>query len=224
MIGLLAPLAPNELALKAIFRTHVNDGMLREVAEADYGWQADLYFPLLIQLRDDGSPPSPHLREVLELIRWSEPEDPAWKPGATGERGHWMRLFCCIALMRMPFFDTPTLAQLTASAVELGEPATRGAAAVLAWRYLHDPGHAEDAAFLAFAILLLAAHMFRGEDDGQWLKQMAEFLMDKDLTPIDLRESVWRALADRILANPASPHPSAADEDLRLLGASIQIS
>jgi hypothetical protein len=38
--------------------------------------------------------------EVLELIRWSEPENPEWKPGRTGEFGHWMRAFSCAAILR----------------------------------------------------------------------------------------------------------------------------
>lgn len=38
--------------------------------------------------------------EALELIRWSEPEDPEWRPGRTGEFGHWMWAFSCAAILR----------------------------------------------------------------------------------------------------------------------------
>ena len=41
------------------------------------------------------------MREVLELIRWSEPDDPDWSPGGQGPRGHWMRLFACTVRVRL---------------------------------------------------------------------------------------------------------------------------
>jgi hypothetical protein len=84
-----------------------------------------------------------------------------------------MRLFACIALVRFApshrgLFDgeCSTLAQLISSATNLGQPVARAAASVLAWRFLAYPGDDPDAAFLAFAILLLAAHLERGEDRG----------------------------------------------------------
>jgi hypothetical protein len=104
----------------------------------------------------------------------------------------------------------------------------RAAASVLAWRFLAYPGGDPDAAFLAFAILLLAAHMERGEDRGQWLKDLATWVEDEEsrarnalstwfsslphwdkwltgLTHFDQREAVWRSLAHRILARPECP-------------------
>src|SRR5262249_8338100 len=106
------------------------------------------------------------LREVLELIRWSEPEDPAWSPGGHGLRGHWMRLFACTALVRFAparpdEFDgeCSTVAQLTSSAIKLGRPVASATASLLAWRFLAYPGRDDDAPFLAFAILLLATHV-----------------------------------------------------------------
>src|SRR5262245_7058441 len=99
---LLAPLCPNENALTPLFQAEIDEGMLREIAAADYGWKADECYPLLIRILEAGMPASydPNLNEVLELIRWSEPEDPAWSPGGYGHRGHWMRLFACAALLR----------------------------------------------------------------------------------------------------------------------------
>ena len=84
-------------------RPYVDDGMLREIAEADYGVEADTTYAVLRRMRDD-----PHhtgasdfqTSEVLELIRWSEPDDPEWKPGGHGIHGHWMRAFCCAWLLR----------------------------------------------------------------------------------------------------------------------------
>jgi hypothetical protein len=239
---LLAPLHPDENALTALFQANIDETMLREIAEADYGWKADECYILLQPILQTGLVTSAefHLREVLELIRWSEPEDADWSPGGQGPRGHWMRLFACTALVRLApkyraLWDSEydTLAQLTSSAIELGQPVARAAAAMLAWRFLAYPGAEEDAPFFAFAILLLAAHLERGEDPGLWLKQLAAWVEAEEsrarrktsehewllgLTLFRQRESVWRSLADRILARPESPHPREADEALRLLG------
>jgi hypothetical protein len=188
-----------------------------------------------------------NVREVLELIRWSEPDDPNWSPGGYGSRGHWMRLFACSELVRLAAkypdsfsSECDTLAQLTSSAVELGPAVARRAASLLAWRFLTHPGETEDRAFLAFAILLLAAHLERGQERGPWLKSLARWVEDEEsfvrkavawrstspgwdewlmgLTPYRQREATWRSLAHRILARPQSAHPRDADEDLRLIG------
>jgi hypothetical protein len=208
--------------------------MIREIAEADYGWKAEKCFQLLLPIWKDGLAPADdsHLREVLELIRWSEPEDPEWSPGGYGERGHWMRLFACEALVRLALRfpassggQADILAQLTASAVALGQPAASAAAGVLAWRFVALPPEDEDRAFLAFAILLLAAYL---ERPRAWLTELAAWVEDEEararneaalkpelawllgLSPFRLRDAVWRSLARQILIP--------GDEPLRLLG------
>src|ERR1022692_2811544 len=88
---------------------------------------------------------------------------------------------------------------------------------------------------------LLAAHLERGEDQGQWLRELARWVDDEESrarnarskersslpswgawlagsSPLRDRAAVWRSLAHRILARPESPHPSDAAEALRLLG------
>jgi hypothetical protein len=100
---LLAPLHPNESALTPLFHANIDEGMLREIAEADYGWKAEECYALLQPMLKTGLVASDdsHLREVLELIRWSEPDEPDWSPGGRGRRGHWMRLFACTAMVRL---------------------------------------------------------------------------------------------------------------------------
>jgi hypothetical protein len=247
---LLAPCDPNESALTPLFQANIDDAMLREIAEADYAWKADECYALLQPILKAGLAASDdfNLREVLELIRLSEPDDPEWSPGRYGPRGHWMRLFACTVLVRLApknrelfVGECDMLAQLVSSAIELGPPVARAAAGLLAWRFLAYPGQTQDPAFLAFAILLLAAHLERGEDRGPWLKELATWAEDEEararnavsrwqsslphwnewltgLTHFDQREAVWRSLAHRILARPESPHPSEAREALQLLG------
>jgi hypothetical protein len=69
--------------------------MLEEISRADYGMDAQAHLAALLPIRDEVrvSAPMPwEPREVLELVRWSQPGDPAWEPGSLGERGHIMRL------------------------------------------------------------------------------------------------------------------------------------
>ena len=90
-------------ALLTRLASHIDDTMLWDIAGADYGRQASEHHAVLRRMRDTGFVPPPDWvpQEVLELIRWSEPDQPDWKPGDRGPRGHWMRAFCCAALLRM---------------------------------------------------------------------------------------------------------------------------
>jgi hypothetical protein len=246
---LLMVFQPDENAFTPLFLANLDEAMLREIACADYGWKADKCYELLQPMLTAGviAADDFNLREVLELIRWSEPDDPKWSPGGHGQRGHWMRLFACTALIRFApthlhllSGECGTFAQFTSSAIELGQPTARAAASVLSWRFLAYPGDEEDAAFLAFAILLLATHLEHGEDRGPWLKELCVWVEEQEacarhatqwnsslphrdrwllgLTNFDHLEPVWRSLAHRILARPERPHPREASEDLQLLG------
>jgi hypothetical protein len=177
---LLAPLHPNETALMPLFQQNIDRGMLREIANADYGCKAEECFPLLQTILKTGVAASDdwNLSEVLNLTRWD---------GGPGPRGDWKQLFACTALVQLApryreFFDPEceTLARLVANSINLGEPVARAAVAVLAWRFLTYPGAEEVPPFLAFAILLLAAHLERREDRGPWLKQLAEWVEDEE--------------------------------------------
>ncbi len=99
---LLGPLQPDENALTPLFQANVDEFMLREITAADYDWMADECYALLQPILNAGLVAADdfNLREVLELIRRSKPDDPEWGPGGYGQRGHWMRLFACTALVR----------------------------------------------------------------------------------------------------------------------------
>ena len=82
---------------------HITDDMLAEIALADYGQDQEKHLAALRRLRDTGTFVKPmhwHPCEVLELMRNSQPDDPSWKPGGSGTRGHWARAFACAALLR----------------------------------------------------------------------------------------------------------------------------
>jgi hypothetical protein len=140
---------PNADELLQRISCHIDDGMLEEIAAADYGWKAQECLITLRPMRDRGSftfPLSFEVREVLELIRWSQPDDPKWKPGGHGERGHWMRAFACAALLRSSADAetraftaegwNQTLIQLIDSLRVVGYGPYEHAAAMVAWLIL----------------------------------------------------------------------------------------
>lgn len=93
--------APDAMALLRRLAPHIDDSLLEEIAAADYGANANANLAALRSLRNDFRVPDAAWIpcEVLELIRWSRPDTPGWRPGGEGERGHWMRAFACCALL-----------------------------------------------------------------------------------------------------------------------------
>jgi hypothetical protein len=86
----------------------IDEDMLREIAEADYALDASKHLEALLPIwKGDAltALDSWFSMEVLELIRWSEPEDPYWEPGSKGLRGHKMRAFSCAVLLAIPNFE-----------------------------------------------------------------------------------------------------------------------
>jgi hypothetical protein len=74
LIAVFPPL-PDLLLDRA--RRQVDDGMLLEIARADYGHMADEMLAELLPIREKGIVPAPmhgQLAEVLSLSRWSNPE------------------------------------------------------------------------------------------------------------------------------------------------------
>ncbi|MFZ1087313.1 MAG: hypothetical protein WAN35_20310 [Terracidiphilus sp.] len=103
IVELLNRFEPEPEGLLREISKHISDDMLMEIAAADYGQDMEKHLVALRQVRDTGIFPEKMYwcpMEVLELIRWSEPEEPDWKPGRTGEIGHWMRAFSCAAILR----------------------------------------------------------------------------------------------------------------------------
>lgn len=147
---------------------HIDDEMLEWISTADYGADAEEHLVALRKVRDTLTFPLPMQwcpSEVLELIRWSEPEDPEWKPGRTGEFGHWMRAFCCAALLRATrepwnygdgLGTDSTVVQMTLSLCALPVDFTAHAVKFLAWLLINsDPDGGRDEQVCAYAVCLL---------------------------------------------------------------------
>lgn len=249
----LFPFSPDADWLLRAIASHIDDGMLGEIAEADYGRLADRNLMDLTRLRDrlvlpvlDWGP-----REVLELIRWSEPADPTWKPGSTGTRGHWMRAFACTALLRS--YDLPqnegawlglneTLIQLVMSLDALGGDLDGYAASFLAWfiNRFADVGDGDEMAFFGIALLWFALRLPMPPSEPaivelcEWTaeqeRQAARMFTDFGSIPgrwllstnaHDLKNPAWEELGGR-LADLELQHWAGPVQDwVRLLGRSL---
>jgi hypothetical protein len=194
--ALIHSLRPSPDVLLNAIRPQIDDSMLQEIAEADYGDDAYEHRAALQQIRDSGKVFAPIEwvpAEVLELIRWSQPEDPNWKPGSTGIRGHWMRAFSCAALLRMAGepensdrfgVDNQTMAPLVESSLILGREVCEAAVGFLAWRFSTlPPVHIDepDRPFCALAILLLTVHLFREGDDSQRILDLVTLIETEEI-------------------------------------------
>ena len=103
IVNLLSRFEPDADVLLRAISARVTDEMLACISKADNGEEADEHFAALQHLRHTctfSDNPGYVPMEVLELIRWSEPNNPNWKPGELGEFGHWMRAFSCAAILR----------------------------------------------------------------------------------------------------------------------------
>ena len=250
---LRARLRPSLTAWLDWLGPQLDDAMLAEIAAADYGYRADEHLATLRLIRDERYIPARATwaaSEVLELVRWSQPDDPAWAPGGHGRRGHRMRLFCCAVLIaladdpaiRQYMEEEPTLRQLVASAVALGEAAVEAMLSLLGRRLPTLPPTAgEDRPFFAAAVLLLAAARYRDAGDGPLLDELGRWAIEEEARaravvsqPALVRDAwllglkfsadgddVWRDLAWRLLIEPATPHPPAAAGALRDVGARL---
>jgi len=162
---------PNDGALLQSLASHVDEWMLREIAEADYGMRANEHYAALRPMRDSGFVPEPDWvpQEVLELVRWSEPDQPDWKPGGQGARGHWMRAFCCASLLRMAgekgmrahVSFNETVAGLVASLDAVNAALWMEAVSFLAWFIdrMAESGDREEEPFVGVGLLYCALHV-----------------------------------------------------------------
>ncbi|MEM1098746.1 MAG: hypothetical protein AAGH92_08150 [Planctomycetota bacterium] len=191
--------------------------MLREIAEADYGMDAAKHLNALKRIVG-GDRPAPlewEPKEVLELMRWSQPEDPTWAPGSTGERGHWIRLFACSVLLRLGgepenvdymTGEESTLIQLVDSAIVLGPKTVETALQLIAWRMRDCELYDEDRPFFATAIMLLLAVSERDDPRlATWLIQQAQ--SDQEDRAWNFKNCVktdaWKRLIESHLVNYA---------------------
>ncbi|AFZ15657.1 hypothetical protein Cri9333_4895 (plasmid) [Crinalium epipsammum PCC 9333] len=168
---------PSEDALLYWLRERVDRSMLEEIAMADYSYNYELHLSALLKVHQGEALPVPipwEPREVLELTRWSEPDDlyiekykvsKSFNKGSKGIPGHLIRAFACTLLLRAVVepenrnsFDgeNSTIVQLVSSAIHLGQDAATATVRFLAWCVEQVPHHYEtERPFYVMGILLL---------------------------------------------------------------------
>lgn len=136
-------------------RRRLDEGMLREIAAADYGQDIEQHLEALLPAWKGGElvkldPWYP--MEVLELTRWSTPG--GLNPHETPDiRGHLMRAYSCAVLLATPDFEPEkeTLIQLLESMLLLGSDASEALARFLVWM-IPTLEHEDDRPFFALAL------------------------------------------------------------------------
>lgn len=222
IVDLLNRFEPDgDVLLRAISK-HVTDEMLDSIAGADYGDRREEHFAALLQVRDGGEFPDDLAwapMEVLELIRWSEPESPEWKPGREGESGHWMRAFSCAAILRAEHepwnykyndgcTDSTTI-QLVLSLEALPVDLEREAARDFAWLILKSDPEGKNGSIREYGVALLwfvlqlkpavadedlialAQWVVRRADELKWDPRVAEFAGLKGMVIGCQKRSGW---------------------------------
>ena len=240
---LLLRLGPSETALLDWLNPQIDDSMLQEIAAADYGHRESEHFQALLPIRDHQQIPIPLEwvpDEVLELMRWSEPDDPHWAPGSAGTRGHLIRAFSCAVLLRVAaapkmwrhMDHDDTLIQLIGSVLTLGQAASESALRFLCWYALNVPAENEDDPFFALGVLMLRVALFQPGEDTAELIRLADWVTaveskvraSEDTVPEDewllglttgQKHDVWRTLVPKVLRSTAQAFPGPAADAMQ---------
>lgn len=237
-------LKPRQGALLELLASEMSSRLLQQISEADYGCRVRENLEQLRCICKTLIVPEPLQwvpREVLELIRWSRPEQEDWKPGLPGRDGHLIRAFCCTVLVigggnktTREYVDdeNSTLAPLVESLLVLGPEYQVAGLSELAWRLENPPQAWSDEPFFWLAALLLAAGLRdtvrpdllpdlsrrvleseRAVREQDWHISEDEQLWLFGLTFFNLRQDIWVGLA-RHLRKAASGLPTSVAAEL----------
>lgn len=203
--SLLNQFNPSDCTLWVWLRSHIDDAMLEEIAAADYGIDVEYYLRALKRLRDEpwqsnevvvrpskGKAQVPvwyQALEVLNLMRWSEPENSQQEEEQTV--GHLMRAFCCVVLLRVAVSpancdtanintESETIIQLIASVLSLEQEAIELTLQLLCWRMLWLTVDNVECPFFAMGILLLATALYPSGKNGTLLRQLSELVFKEE--------------------------------------------
>lgn len=210
---LLARFLQERQTLLGLLAPFIDDAMLRTIADADYGMDADAHLAALrrIHAGEILIPLAWEPREVLELVRWSEPEQPhsRWDHAGEGRAGHLQRAFACTALLlaaavpenreRLLGGENATIIQLIASLLMLEEAMPRAGLRLLSERLLDLDLEDDERPFFALGILLLAAAL--PEPDPTHLAELGAWVLTEEARIHDKLTyfAPWQLISDQWL-------------------------
>jgi hypothetical protein len=209
----LEHLQPDDIQPLWFVFQNIDDSMLLEIANADRGDDLEAHLAALHAIRAGKvlTPMQWAPSEVLALTRWSELKD-IFPDNPEFLRGHWMRLFCCMVLIRAAA-DQPDdaidlggedskIVQLIDSAMKLGLETSDATLRFLCWRINYEPDRNYEKSPLAIGILILCVFLKRSDP------KIFNFLVDiirSDDTPIHclfkhcLKSQVWHDVINRVI-------------------------
>ena len=224
------PVDPTDEPLMRLVVKHVDDSMLREISQTDYGMDVDAHLRALNAVKT-GTLPAPmpwEPREVLELIRWSEPDDLKWKPGSPSERGHWMRLFSCAVLLRAAsependgYFtgEDSTIIQFVDSAIKLGKKSSQAALSFLLWCKQYRESNDGDTGYFAEAILCLAVLL--RQCDAEMAQSLIAAAKCDDANPIPMFRDCQKAQTWKDVVRKTLVEASAGNKEIEEFGRAL---
>ncbi|MEM7774513.1 MAG: hypothetical protein AAF732_02820 [Pseudomonadota bacterium] len=187
----LTALTDGHHRLMQLLSEHVDDGMLHEMATADYGFDVAAHLAALKRIRARDQPPKMHWepKEVLELTRWSEicHVGTDAKPSEI-YRFHLMRAFASAALIEAyaqpgnhdQFEGTnASVMQLLESAEALGHAYEACVPAFLAWASARINGQDEEHGFYYLAILW--GLLRNGRNNDLHIHRLADGILDEEI-------------------------------------------
>lgn len=211
---------PNMIELLKLIRPEVDDEMLLNIADADYGNGLEENLNILRRIVDKIEFVSPlkwNPREVLTLCRWAETGP------NTSRRNIIQRVFCCYCLLcdsGDPKICPGTgwedsIVRLLENALVLGPDFSEALARFIVWRLpLVDPDYSRNRPFLAVALFILAVLTRKiAEQDIpmliDWLNEEVEFerdimqITEKNDRQLDMEwcpqsKHIWKRTAARL--------------------------
>ncbi len=220
--------------LELVFRS-VDDSMLREIAEADYGFGVEAHLEALLAIKN-GLIPAPmewEPHEVLAVTRWTEPDEAGATWECTGDRGHWKRLWACAVLIRAGaepdndnrvMSEDDTIIQLVASAMRLGHEASQAALQFLCWHLEYRVVELGPSPYSAVAAVLLC--LFLDQSDSEVLHYLITLAKteETDLSELfdDCRKSqTWKGIAYSLLIEPGALQSGPLNNELQRFGSEL---
>ncbi len=224
-ILLLEESEPSQYEFLAMISDLLDEDMLQQIAEADYGYEAEYCFSELKKIKEAKTIPSKiefSLREVLELTRWTEPKT---------TKEHIMRAFSCSCLLILypilayPDDENATLATFVESVATFDSKYQKSAFQLVTWRILFDYAKSsrenEEEIFIyypdTFFIYALLQLMILNQDSAARILTIAKWLVEDEnskrkeqytvvnqtfllgLTHDNLRHHTWVTITSQML-------------------------
>lgn len=169
---------PDRFELFDALGSQVSDELLKRIAQADYGQEVQKHFAGLKRVRAKvglGKRLDWHPREVLELVRWSSPNE--WP---TDDR-HLATAFCACALIVVPwdgsdegFLEADSTGALLATVPQLDRDLVVPLLKLLIEMLVHAEPWEEDYLYVALGLVFLLYRM--GDPDwvqlGEWFAKI----------------------------------------------------